>query len=264
MGTKVDRIELKPCAAVAFDPAAHTYADAATGEPLSGVTPLIHAATGLGYDPEEMPDFAREVAVPRAAEYGTAVHAAIATWESLGVEATIYDNTFDGGFWDVGRELAGYRRLRCGRVPLAAEWTVRHGGYASSIDNVWMEPDGTVALSDTKTNNPRRYPGGRQALVEWLSWQLSCYAMMLEEANPGLEVSRLYCCHLRHDDAELWDVRRKDPDAVRELLATPWTRDAGGRFSYEPTRRWWDMYAAPWEPMPGSVIIGPARGVQPF
>lgn len=202
---------------------------------MSGVTSLIKSVLGLGNYPEAS-DFVRNVAIPRAGEYGTSVHRAIETYDKLGIKVTSYPKSFrfrktiDDDAWEVAEELETYIRNREGFEPIANEYTVSdEERYASNIDNVWMRLEtGGIWLVDTKTNNLDFYPGGVPGLKEYLSWQLSIYAMMFERQNPSLKVEGLACNWLRHDDGEFWNIPRKPEWQVKLLLSVPWVRTPGG------------------------------------
>ena len=133
----------------------------------------------------------------------------------------------------MSEELDAYIRHLKGFKPLANELTVSDNvRYASQIDNVWMhEKTGGIWLVDTKTNNIKLYPlcgyfnpnyftDGKEALKEYLSWQLSIYAELFEAENPGMKVDGLACNWLRKDAAAFWIIDRKPANLVRELLST--------------------------------------------
>ncbi len=215
-------IELKK-SAVTFDEAAHTYHRG--DEELSGITRMIHSVLRLGnYD--EMNDYARQVILPQAAHYGTCVHATIQFFEETGIESTEYDEepfeTVDYGTRmlpavDTSKELAAYRKRRPkGAKVLASEFIVDHGRFATALDAVW-EVKKQIVLVDFKTNNLKSYEGGKDALKEYLSWQLSCGAFMFER-QTGLKVDALKGFWVRDDQAEIWDIERKDDGQVRCLL----------------------------------------------
>lgn len=191
---------------------------------LCGITSLIHYATGLGEYPEA-DEYTKSVLIPRAGEYGHAVHSAIELYESQGIRATSTPNTFDGGEWDVSRELEDYIELRGEYIPVANEYTVSNGRYASNIDNVWMNPPSRgIILADTKTNNLNYYPGKTAALKEYLSWQLSIYAELFEQQNPGLKVEKLVGNWLRRGQRRQWMIERKSSDEVNAILSIPYER----------------------------------------
>ncbi|MCC8037313.1 MAG: hypothetical protein LIP02_04145 [Bacteroidales bacterium] len=213
------------------------------GLPLSGVTGLIHDVLRLGVYPDA-DDFTREVAIPRAAEYGTSVHHAIEAWDTRGERVTVHPKTprFIDRYhpeteWDVARELDTYIRHKRGYTAVANEYTVSDNiRYASNIDNVWLKDDTRgIWLVDTKTNNLKYYPGGESGLKEYLSWQLSVYAELFERQNPGIKVEGLAANWLRKDQGEFWVIDRKPGRLVDILLSTECFHDpATGGFDYFP------------------------------
>lgn len=197
------------------------------GRRLSGITSLIHEVLHLGVYPDAS-DFVKNVAIPRAAEYGTSIHKAIEFYDVCGMRNTVYPGRF--GEWDVSDELDTYIRHQVGYEPLANEYTVSDNvRYASQIDNVWKkEETGGIWLVDTKSNNLDYYPGGEEALKEYLSWQLSIYAVLFERQNPGLKVEGLACNWIRKSDGAFWIIGRKSDKEVDELLETEYTVDEEG------------------------------------
>lgn len=239
---------------VIFNEADHTYH--LDGKRLSGVTSLIHSVLGLGVYPDAN-DFVRNFKLPEAASRGTAIHRAIETYDKFGRAEgvqTVLTRYGDGHekelTWDVSRELANYIRHRRGFVPLANEHLVSDGvTYASAIDNIWQkegsQPYEHIWLVDTKSNNLNYYPlcgyffadyfpDSRSALQEYLSWQLSIYAELLEKANPGLKVEGLACNWLREGEAAFWIIERKESTLVWELLKSECVFADTGVVYYHP------------------------------
>lgn len=220
---------------VVFDEAAHRYT--LHGRRLIGITGLIHDVLKLGVYPDAS-HYVQNVLIPKAGDYGSAVHKAIEMYEELGIRQTSFAHSepmrFGPGFWNVGQELDNYLRNRQGYISLASEYTVTDGmKWASNIDNVWMrQSDGVIVLADTKTNNMDYYPGKEQGLKEYLSWQLSIYALLFERQNPGLKVGMLVCNWLRKDKAELWVIERKSDTMVEALLMADWAEE-NGRIRYD-------------------------------
>lgn len=219
--------------AVAFNEECHSYYLGKTR--LVGITGLIHQMLKLG-EYGDASEFVKQVAIPRAAQYGSAVHKAIETYDELGVKQTIFPNTFGDEPWDVSQELECYIKHRNGFLPIANEYTVTDGeNWASNIDNVWQrESTKGIWLVDTKTNNLNYYPldGYGQpgyfaehtdALKEYLSWQLSIYAELFEAQNPGIKVEGLASNWLRRGDSAFWVIERKPSKQVKELLNTVWS-----------------------------------------
>lgn len=185
---------------------------------LSGITTLIKAATGLGVYADAS-DYVKEFLIPKAGEKGTAVHNAIEHFDKTGEKITEYDLPLNGHL-DVSAQLENYIMLREGFEPVANEYTVSDNiMYASNIDNVWQKKEtGGIWLVDTKTNNLDLYPGGEGALIEYLSWQLSCYAYLFELQNPTLKVEGLLGNWFRDKECKQWPVTRKDDSLIKDLL----------------------------------------------
>ena len=190
------------------------------GVQLSGITTLIKAATGLGVYAEAS-DYVKDFLIPKAGEKGTAVHNSIEKYDKTGEKITEYDLPLNGHL-DVSAQLENYIMLREGYEPVDNEYTVSDNlMYASNIDNVWMKiKTGGIYLVDTKTNNLDLYPGGEEALIEYLSWQLSCYAFLFELQNPGLKVEGLLGNWFRDSQCKQWVIERKDDSLIKELLNT--------------------------------------------
>lgn len=220
--------------AVVFDEASHTYRRG-TAE-LSGITGLIHSVLQLGVYPEAT-DFVKKVQIPKAGYYGTCVHKAIQAWDVLGIEmVTFPEKTHPTAgilpAQDVSEELAYYRKVKPRKCrTIASEFTVDYGNFASQIDCIWGDEDGNIYLVDHKTNNLEYYPGGAAGLREYLSWQLSCYAVMFEK-QTGYKVKGLLGNWLRKGAGELWRIERKPDEQVLRLLATDIVPDGHGRFAY--------------------------------
>lgn len=228
---------------VEFNEELHRYSMG--GQRLMGITGLIHSVLELGVYPDAS-DFVKNTAIPRAGQYGSAIHKAIELYDDLGIKQTVYPNTFGDEDWDVSRELESYIRHRQGFVPVANEYTVSDNfQYASQIDNVWQrESTGGIWLADTKSNNLAYYPldgyGVRNyfnshadGLKEYLSWQLSVYAVLFERQNPTLKVEGLCSNWLRKSDAEFWIIERKPDELVLELLKAVWYESFDGSIVYE-------------------------------
>lgn len=192
------------------------------GVQLSGITTLIKAATGLGVYAEAS-DYVKDFLIPKAGEKGTAVHNSIEVYDKTGEKITEYDLPMNGHL-DVSAQLENYIMLREGYDPVDNEYTVSDNlMYASNIDNVWQKKDtGGIWLVDTKTNNLDLYPGGEDALIEYLSWQLSCYAYLFERQNPTLKVEGLLGNWFRNDNCKQWTIARKDDDIIKQLLDCPY------------------------------------------
>ena len=203
---------------------------------LSGITGLIHAVLLLGVYPDAS-DYVKKVQIPKAGYYGTCVHKAIQAWDELGIELTQFPEKEHptAGILpaqDVSAELAYYRNVKPRNVKtVASEFTVDYLNFASQIDCIWCDNEGGIYLVDHKTNNLDYYPGGADGLKEYLSWQLSCYAVMFEK-QTGKKVNGLIGNWLRNGAGELWRIPRKDDEKVLKLLSTEIMPDGNGRFVY--------------------------------
>lgn len=229
----ITRADLKQ-SEVVFNEETHRYlrGDAE----LSGITGLIHAVLLLGVYPDAS-DFVKKVQIPKAGYYGTCVHKAIQAWDELGIELTQFPEKEHptAGILpsqDVSAELAYYRKVKPRNVKtVASEFTVDYLNFASQIDCIWCDNEGGIYLVDHKTNNLDYYPGGADGLKEYLSWQLSCYAVMFEK-QTGKKVKGLIGNWMRKGAGELWRIERKPDELVQKLLSTDIMPDGNGRFVY--------------------------------
>lgn len=248
-------IELKK-SPVVFIEEMHTYM--LGDKRLLGITGLIHSVLGLGVYPDAS-EYAKDYLIPKAGSRGTAVHHAIQMYDELGVTQTqqtvktrygcrerenlhYVDET-----WDVAYELESYIRHCIDFMPVANEYTVSdEKKWASQIDNVWQHRKTKgIWLIDTKTNNIDLYPlcgyynpfyfnTGEEALREYLSWQLSIYAVLFERKNPGVRVEGLACNWLRKDNHSFWLIERKPDELVEDLLSSDYSFTCNGPIYYHP------------------------------
>lgn len=178
---------------VVFDKDNHTYH--LDGKQLQGITGVLERKLFpnkyLGVD---------EDTLQKAADYGTQVHEQIA--EDDGVDEFVLD------------EVLNYRKIITANnlKPIAHEYLVTDSlNYASAIDLVFENEDGTVDIADIKTTY--------KLDKDYVSWQLSIYAYMFELCNPGLKVSNLYGLWLREDKSSYEKVYRHSDEEVKRLLA---------------------------------------------
>lgn len=178
---------------VVFVKESHTYF--LNGKQLSGITGLLERklfpAKYAGVDEETL---------HKAAEYGSNVHEQIA--EDDGVDEFVLD------------EVLSYRKIITAHnlKPIAHEYLVTDSTkYASAIDLVLENEDGTVDLADIKTTY--------KLDKDYVSWQLSIYAYLFELCNPGIKVNNLYGLWLRDEKSSYEKVYRHDKDEVLRLLA---------------------------------------------
>ena len=178
---------------VVFDKGSHTYF--LNGKQLSGITGLLERklfpTKYAGVDEETL---------HKAAEYGSNVHEQIA--KDDGADEFVLD------------EVLSYRKIITAHnlKPIAHEYLVTDSDkYASAIDLVFENENGTVDLADIKTTY--------KLDKDYVSWQLSIYAYLFELCNPGLKVKNLYGLWLRDDKSSYEKVYRHDKDEVLRLLA---------------------------------------------
>lgn len=227
---------------VTFQEEGHTYH--LDNRQLYGITGLIHSILGLQVYPDA-DAYTKDYRIPRAGSRGRAVHKAIEDYDTLGayndtqVVKTIFgcdernNITIEELTWNVKNELDAYieHLSRYHFEPVANEYIVSDNKrFASQIDNVWRnKKTGGIWLADTKTNNINLYPlcgyydsnyfdNRVDALKEYLSWQLSIYAYLFEQSNPGIKVEGLVCNWLRSDAHELWEIDRKGDNLIEMLL----------------------------------------------
>lgn len=220
--------------AVVFDEATHTYRRG--DEKLSGITSLIHSVLQLGVYPDAN-EYVRNVQIPKAGYYGTCIHKAIQMYEDIGIEMIKFPEKPHptAGMLpaqDVSIELETYKRLKPKKLRvIATEFTVSLGMFATQIDSVLADEDDNIYLDDHKSNNLDYYPGGKDGLKEYLSWQLSANAVMFEN-QTGLKVKGLYADWIRKGDGELWKIERVPDEKVLQLLSTEILPKPEGGFIY--------------------------------
>ena len=219
---------------VVFNEEAHTYLRG--DEKLSGITSLIHSVLQLGVYPDAN-EYVRNVQIPKAGYYGTCIHKAIQMYEDIGIEMTKFpekEHPTAGTLpaQDVSIELETYKRLKPKKLRvIATEFTVSFGMFATQIDSVLADEDDNIYLDDHKSNNLDYYPGGKEGLKEYLSWQLSANAVMFEN-QTGLKVKGLYADWIRKGDGELWKIERVPDEKVLQLLSTEILPKPEGGFIY--------------------------------
>lgn len=219
---------------VVFNEEAHTYLRG--DEKLSGITSLIHSVLQLGVYPDAN-EYVRNVQIPKAGYYGTCIHKAIQMYEDIGIEMTKFpekEHPTAGTLpaQDVSIELETYKRLKPKKLRvIASEFTVSLGMFATQIDSVLADEDDNIYLDDHKSNNLDYYPGGKEGLKEYLSWQLSANAVMFEN-QTGLKVKGLYADWIRKGDGELWKIERVPDEKVLQLLSTEILPKPEGGFIY--------------------------------
>jgi hypothetical protein len=219
---------------VVFDEVLHTYT--LGKKQLMGITGLIHDITNLGVYPDAS-EVALNYHIPHAGARGTAVHSAIELYDTTDIFSDTYTVNWKerNGLphteeFDTAAALQGYidEKTKAGAKSVANEYTVTDGKWASNIDQIWTVDGKSVILVDTKTNNLDSYPGGKQALRQYLSWQLSIYAYLFERQNPKIKVAGLACYWTDLKKGELWDIKRLDDEHVEALLSAEYNIDENG------------------------------------
>ena len=178
---------------VVFDENKHEYW--LGDKQLSGITSLLHrtlfADTYKGVS---------KAVLERAAERGSNIHYEVSMW-------------INGGFDPVSIEGKNFvEKIAPSLDIVKSEYLVSDGSdYASSIDIVAAIDDDTVHLIDIKSNK-----SGIQR--DYVAWQLSCYAYLIELMNPWIKVGRLSALWLSDNKAELIDVDRVEAVTVKSLM----------------------------------------------
>jgi len=196
---------------VQFDEIAHTYSY--EGRELQGITGVL--SRQLFQDKyANIP----AAVLRHAAEYGTGVHSTIELCDTLGD----YDNAD-----------ANYQAYRAmlktrGMTTLRNEYIVTdYEHYASGIDLILVNADGTLCLADIKTTS--------KLDRDYVSWQLSIYRYLFEIVNPHLKgfVTRLACVWLpkaQYGLPAFVDVEGRSDSDVKALLDA----DAAGHVPERP------------------------------
>ena len=185
-------MNLNKCAVV-FDPEKHEYW---LGEKqLRGVTGILSRRLFA----DKYSDVPKHV-LENAAKKGSFIHEMCDLVDSLGV---VPEDCV---------EAKNYIKLkeRYNLVCVASEYLVSDNEhYASSIDAVYGCGEG-VELNDRKTTS--------KLDLEYISWQLSIYAVFFERMNPDIPVKKLSATWLRGNIAEYVEVERKPAELVEALL----------------------------------------------
>lgn len=175
---------------VQFNEDGHTYT--LEGHTLTGITPFI-----AWLFPETYKGIPQGV-LEQAAAHGSMIHKKVELADSLGV----VDDDSVRSYLEL-KEQKGVKTL-------VNEYLVsdeRH--IASSIDVVMTNLD----LWDIKTTSKVHIPN--------VTMQLSIYAWLFEQQNPGMKAGDLYCCWLpkpQYGQADLILLRRVSAEVCRELL----------------------------------------------
>ena len=175
---------------VLFEEDGHTYT--LEGHTLHGVTPIISWLF-----PETYKGIPKNV-LDNAANYGGMIHKKIELADSLG----IVDDQSVRDYLEL-KEQKGVKTL-------VNEYLVSdERRIASSIDVVMDNLD----LWDVKTTSKVHIPN--------VTIQLSIYAWLFEEQNPGMKAGDLYCCWLpkpQYGQHDLIRLNRVSADVCKEIV----------------------------------------------
>lgn len=175
---------------VLFNEDGHTYT--LEGNTLQGVTPII-----AWLFPETYRGIPQSI-LENAAQYGGMIHKKIELADSMG----IVDDQVVRDYMEL-KEQKGVKTL-------VNEYLVSdERRIASSIDVVMDNLD----LWDVKTTSKVHIPN--------VTMQLSIYAWLFEEQNPGLKAGDLYCCWLpkpQYGKADLIKLNRVSADICKEIV----------------------------------------------
>lgn len=180
---------------VVFDADAHTYT--LDDKTLQGITGMLSRQL-FPNKYADVPEFV----LKRAAARGTSVHEEI--------------QMADEGFAPAEKsvELQNYLLLkeREHLETLANEYLVSdEQHFASCIDLVFVNDDGSVTLTDIKTTYAPD--------VEYVRWQLSIYARLFELMNPDVPIRELRLLWLRGEKIKYETVERVPSAEIDALLA---------------------------------------------
>jgi len=142
----------------------------------------------------------------RAADYGTSVHSTIELCDTLG---------------DFNNTDANYQAYRAmlktrGMTTLRNEYIVTdYEHYASGIDLVIQNADGTLCIADIKTTS--------RLDKDYVSWQLSIYRYLFEIVNPHLKgfITRLACVWLprtQYGEPAFVDVEERSNGEIKAVF----------------------------------------------
>lgn len=186
---------------IIFDEAAHRYfliGDDFSSTQYAGVTSILSKVLF----PKKYEGVDEEV-LHRAARRGTRVHELCQATDTIPTDAQEGDEAYT-------QEVENYKALKAehGITMIANEYLISNErwGVASQIDCVDSEGN----LYDIKTT----YTLDK----EYVSWQLSFYAVLFELQNPGRNVGKLYAVWLRGDKCELVEVERKTLEQLCHVI----------------------------------------------
>ena len=188
---------------VVFLPDTHQYFHPGTGIFLSGITSMLSRQL-FPQKYEGIP----QSTLDAAAQKGSAVHEECADYACFGTKGKLPETK------------AFAELLRAYHIePHMAEYTVSdEKRFASKIDLI----DNSYNLYDIKTTSALD--------LEYVKWQLSCYAYLFELQNPGAKAGELFAIHLRGKKAKIAKVDRVPGEQIEELFQADYE---GGQYSPE-------------------------------
>lgn len=181
---------------VLFDKNTHIYS--LDGKKLTGVTPIVKWMY-----PETYKDIPNEV-LKKAAEHGSIIHSKCELYDNTGIED---DNC---------QQLKDYIRLKkeYNLQIVSNEYLVDDGkDIASSIDDVYLNPDKTFHLGDLKTTSVIH--------VDNVTLQLSIYAWLFERCNPKKKVSKISVIWLpkaKYGEAKVMSLHRISSELCEKIV----------------------------------------------
>ena len=172
---------------VSFDEAKHEYWY--KGKQLSGITGLVAKKLGLKYS---------NTFVGEHAEEGIHIHKAIQKW----IETGKVESVHPGVAWIIG-QLERSKEI----TSLLSEVLISDfKQYASAVDVVEMNGDGSVCIYDIKKGKFNR---------EYVTWQLSIYKYLIEKTTK-FKVSSCMCIAVK--DKDVYKIFPKKPEEVHGVL----------------------------------------------
>lgn len=176
---------------VIFSPVEHTYT--LNGKELSGVTALLKRQLGDRYG--DVPD---EI-LNKAKNRGHEIHSKIEFYDSLDIDV-------DDADYKAYKDLIASKGL----TRLANELLVSDEEYiASSIDVVFED----CSIADIKTTS--------KIDMEYVTWQLSIYAYLLELMNPDFKVNKLYVIWLpkqEYGNPQIVEIVRHSAEEAKAMI----------------------------------------------
>lgn len=179
---------------VLFEQSNHTYT--LNGIELSGITAVINKYVC----PNKYADVPEKI-LELAREKGTRIHEQI--------ELLISGFTMD----EYDDEVASFERWRTegGKARnLLSEYLVSDNTAFATMIDITECIDDTYNIYDVKTTSTLD--------KEYVRWQLSICAYLMELQNPGIVIGKLSAIHLRGKDIQIVEVERINAEIIKGLL----------------------------------------------